>query len=67
MHLTKALSVLLALLGVAAIGATVPLLDAFAQARYEGGILLVLSFLVLLLGLGAWLLIVAWRLYKRSK
>lgn len=65
MRLTKVFSLILALLGVAAIASLVPLLDAFAYAQRNGGILLVLSFMILLIGMGGWLLAVAWRLFRR--
>lgn len=52
MRLTKVFSLILALLGVAAIASLVPLLDAFAYAQRNGGILLVLSFMILLIGMG---------------
>ncbi len=66
MRMSNFLAVILALLGVAAIGSLVPLLDAFNYALDKGGTLLVLSFLVLLLGMGVWLIIVAWRMYRRK-
>jgi len=61
----KFLASILALLGLMAISSFVPLLDAFSIANREGGMLLVLSLMIMLTGLGVWLIALAWRLYRR--
>lgn len=61
----KLLASILALLGLMAISSFVPLLDAFSIANREGGMLLVLSLMIMLTGLGVWLIALAWRLYRR--
>lgn len=61
----KFLAAILALLGLTAISSFVPLLDAFSHANREGGMMLVLSLMIMLIGLGVWLIALAWRLYRR--
>lgn len=61
----RTLALFLGLLGIAAFGSFVPMLDAFAHANREGGMLLVVSVMILLTGLGCLLIGLAWRMLRR--